>query len=76
MAKASDGVDDVADLLEKTKVEQLNIVSFKGKSLKLNTEGDGELTYLALNNMTSTKLAQGVKLYGSKLKNLGNKPLL
>lgn len=37
-----DEIRDVADLLAKTKVEQVNVVSFKGKSIKLNTTDDGK----------------------------------
>lgn len=37
-----DEIKDVADLLAKTKVEQVNVVSFKGKSFKLNTADDGK----------------------------------
>ena len=39
----NDEVKDVADLLSKTKVEQINVVSFKGKSFKLNSADDGKL---------------------------------
>ena len=42
MAGAKDDVQGVAELLEKTKVEQVNVVSFKGKSFKLDSEDDGK----------------------------------
>lgn len=42
MAGTKDDVQGVAELLEKTKVEQVNVVSFKGKSLKLDSEDDGK----------------------------------
>ena len=43
MAESKDEVQGVADLLAKTKVEQVNVVSFKGKSFKLNSADDGKL---------------------------------
>lgn len=42
MAGTKDDVQGVAELLEKTKVEQVNVVSFKGKSFKLDSEDDGK----------------------------------
>lgn len=42
MAGTEDDVQGVAELLAKTKVEQVNVVSFKGKSFKLDSEDDGE----------------------------------
>lgn len=63
MTKANDGVDDVAKLLEKTKVEQLNIVSFKGKSLKLNTEEDGKLTINTLVTGMNLKSLKELKTF-------------
>ena len=42
MADKKDDVQGVAELLAKTKVEQVNVVSFKGKSIKLNTVDDGK----------------------------------
>ena len=54
MAKVNDEVEDVAKLLEQTKVEQLNVVSFKGKSLKLNTAQDGKWQSKVLNNVFET----------------------
>lgn len=41
MAKESD-VSEVANLLEKTKVAQVNLLTFKGRSLKLNSAEDGK----------------------------------
>jgi len=41
MANESD-VSEVANLLEKTKVAQVNLLTFKGRSLKLNTAEDGK----------------------------------
>ena len=49
MADKKDDVQSVAELLAKTKVEQINVVSFKGKSIKLNTADDGKFALL-LNN--------------------------
>ena len=43
MTETKDEVQDVADLLAKTKVEQVNVVSFKGKSFKLDSADDGKL---------------------------------
>ena len=43
MADKKDDVEGVADLLAKTKVEQVNVVSFKGKSFKFNSADDGKL---------------------------------
>lgn len=45
MAESKDEVQDVVDLLAKTKVEQVNVVSFKGKSFKLNSADDGKLKF-------------------------------
>ena len=42
MTEAKDDVQGVTDLLAKTKVEQVNVVSFKGKSFKLNSADDGK----------------------------------
>lgn len=42
MAGTKDDVQGVAELLAKTKVEQVNVVSFKGKSFKLDSEDDGK----------------------------------
>jgi len=42
MTESKDEVEGVADLLAKTKVEQVNVVSFKGKSFKLNSADDGK----------------------------------
>lgn len=42
MAGIKDDVQGVAELLAKTKVEQVNVVSFKGKSFKLDSEDDGK----------------------------------
>lgn len=42
MTEAKDDVQGVTDLLAKTKVEQVNVVSFKGKSFKLNSSDDGK----------------------------------
>ena len=46
MNGSHDEVRDVAELLAKAKVEQLNIVSFKGKTLKLNSAEDGKLNHV------------------------------
>ena len=46
MADKKDDVQGVAELLAKTKVEQVNVVSFKGKSIKLNTVDDGKFVLL------------------------------
>jgi len=46
MTESKDEVQDVADLLAKTKVEQVNVVSFKGKSFKLNSADDGKPKFL------------------------------
>lgn len=48
MADTEKDVQGVAELLAKTKVDQVNIVSFKGRSLKLDSSDDGEL-FLAVN---------------------------
>lgn len=42
MTQEKDDVSDVTSLLAKTKVAQVNLISFKGKSLKLNTAADGK----------------------------------
>lgn len=46
MDDKKDDIQDVAELLAKTKVEQVNVVSFKGKSIKLNTVDDGKFVSL------------------------------
>lgn len=57
MAGTKDDVQGVAELLAKTKVEQVNVVSFKGKSFKLDSEDDGKNSYpkgakkISLNNL-------------------------
>lgn len=48
MAGTKDDVQGVAELLAKTKVEQVNVVSFKGKSFKLDSEDDGKKISLSL----------------------------
>lgn len=48
MADTEKDVQGVAELLAKTKVDQVNIVSFKGRSLKLDSSDDGEI-FLAVN---------------------------
>ena len=48
MADTEKDVQGVAELLAKTTVDQVNIVSFKGKGLKLNSSEDGEI-FLAVN---------------------------
>lgn len=45
MADTKDDVQGVAELLAKTKVEQVNVVSFKGKSFKLNSADDGRFVF-------------------------------
>lgn len=61
MAESKDDVQSVADLLAKTKVEQVNIVSFKGKSLKLDSADDGKFvlfySYLMIPHYNSLKFA-------------------
>lgn len=42
MTLEKDDLSDVTNLLAKTKVAQVNLISFKGKSLKLNTAADGK----------------------------------
>ena len=42
MALQKDDVGEVANLLEKAKVAQVNLLTFKGRSLKLNTAQDGK----------------------------------
>ena len=45
MANAGgDGVGTVADLLEKTRVKQVNEISFADKGLKLDKADDGMIT--------------------------------
>lgn len=51
MAESKDEVQGVADLLAKTKVEQVNVVSFKGKSFKLNSADDGKIVFFYSNLM-------------------------
>lgn len=46
MTESKDEVQGVADLLAKTKVEQVNVVSFKGKSFKFNSADDGKPKFL------------------------------
>ena len=67
MAESKDEVQSVADLLAKTKVEQVNIVSFKGKSLKLNSADDGKFvlfySYLMIATYNSLKFAMPFTFY-------------
>lgn len=42
MATAKDDVESVANLLAQTKVKHINVVSFKGKGLKLDSAADGK----------------------------------
>ena len=46
MGDTEKDIQGVTELLAKTKVDQVNVVSFKGKSLKLNSIDDGELVLL------------------------------
>lgn len=46
MADTKDDVQGVTELLAKTTVEQVNVVSFKGKSLKLNSADDGKFVLI------------------------------
>lgn len=46
MTDKKDDVQGVAELLAKAKVEQINVVSFKGKSFKLNSADDGKVVFL------------------------------
>ena len=53
MADTEKDVQGVAELLAKTTVDQVNIVSFKGKNLKLDSSDDGEI-FLAVNLLKKT----------------------
>lgn len=59
MADTEKDVQGVAELLAKTTVDQVNIVSFKGKSLKLNSSEDGEI-FLAVNLLKKTMPNVGI----------------
>ena len=59
MADTEKDVQGVAELLAKTTVDQVNIVSFKGKSLKLNSSEDGEI-FLAVNLLKKTMPSVGI----------------
>nr|XP_058971510.1 ran GTPase-activating protein 1-like [Pocillopora verrucosa] len=59
-----DEIKDVADLLAKTKVEQVNVVSFKGKSFKLNTADDAAEV---VNAIKASKDVQALCLEGNTI---------
>ena len=59
MADTEKDVQGVAELLAKTTVDQVNIVSFKGKGLKLNSSEDGEI-FLAVNLLKKTMPNVGI----------------
>ncbi|KAJ7357719.1 Ran GTPase-activating protein 1 [Desmophyllum pertusum] len=64
MAESKDEVQGVADLLAKTKVEQVNVVSFKGKSFKLNSADDA---VEVVNAIKASKDVQALCLEGNTI---------
>lgn len=59
MADTEKDVQGVAELLAKTTVDQVNIVSFKGKGLKLDSSDDGEI-FLAVNLLKKNNAKVGI----------------
>lgn len=64
MAGTKDDVQGVAELLAKTKVEQVNVVSFKGKSFKLDSEDDA---VEVVNAIKASKDVQALCLEGNTI---------
>ena len=62
MADTEKDVQGVAELLAKTTVDQVNIVSFKAKGLKLNSSEDGEI-FLAVNLLKKNNGKRGNFVY-------------